>query len=311
MNKTPQKNRFWYLFGPFLLYWGIEFFAAMLAGLILVLISVPKIMDSVTWRESMTNDEITAAVSQIQSVLMEEAVHYQVQMLTLAALCTIPVMAFLFHRDRQREVMLHLPVNKKAPLYKYIWIVILGAAFCIGGNGLIVMSRLAFASQNYQNASAVFYDPPFWIQVICLGIIIPISEELIFRGLLFKRCRDFMGFLPAALCISILFGFNHGNLVQFLYAAGLGMFLAYTYEKYGSIRASVLLHITANLTSLIITETGTLNWLCGSFGRMAISIVVCAFLAAVSFVVIQKIEEKPDLPQVPGGFGESREEPEI
>lgn len=294
MNSIPKKNRFWHLFGPFLLYWGIEWAAAVVAALVMIAMSMPEIIQSVAWKDSMTNEEITRAAMQMQSTMLETAAHYQVQMLAAAALCTIPVMAALFHKDRKLEEMLHLPVNKKAPLKKYIWTLILGTAACIAGNVLIIMTDLAFVSESYQNTSAVFYEPSFPVQVICLGVIIPVSEELVFRGILFKRCRELMGFLPAAAGISLLFGFTHGNLVQLIYAIGLGMLLAYVYEKYGSLKAAVLLHITANMTSLILTETGALAWMCSAFIRLAAAVVSCAFFGAVAFVMIQRIDEKPE-----------------
>ena len=229
MNKAPGKNRFWYLFGPFLIYWGIEFVGAMIASLVMVIVSVPEVIQSVAWKDSMTNEEFMEAAAQMQTMLLDMAARYQVQMLAAAALLTIPVLALLYRRDRLQEQMQGLPVNKKAPAYQYIWTAILGAMVCIGGNVLIVMTNLAF--------------------------VIPVSEELLFRGLLFRRCRALMGFFPAALSISILFGFSHGNLVQFLYAMGLGMLLAYVCEKYGSLKAAILLHVTANLTSLIMMVT--------------------------------------------------------
>ena len=294
MNKAPGKNRFWYLFGPFLIYWGVEFVGAMIASLVLVIVSVPEVIQSVTWTDSMTNEEFTQAAVQMQTALMDMVARYQVQMLAAAALLTIPVLSALYRRDRKQEALQHLPVNKKAPLSQYIWTLLLGIVVCIGGNVLIVMTNLAFVSESYQNTSAVFYAPGFAVQVICLGFIMPVSEELLFRGLLFKRCRALMGFLPASLSISILFGFSHGNLVQFLYAMGLGMLLAYACEKYGSLKAPVLLHVTANLTSLIITETGFLDWVCTAFLRLAVSVVACAFVGAVMFVLIQRIDEKPE-----------------
>ena len=52
--------------------------------------------------------------------------------------------------------------------------------------------------------------------------------------------------------------------------------------------------MTANLTSLIITETGLLDWLCTAFLRLAVAVVSCAFLGAVMFVLIQRIDEKPE-----------------
>lgn len=310
MNQTPRKNKFWYLFGPFLIYWGIEFVGAMIAALVLIIVSVPELMQSVTWKDSMTNEEFAEAAVQMQSVLLDLAARYQVQMLAAAALLTIPVLAVLYRRDRKQEQIQNLPVNKKAPLHQYIWAVILGITVCIGGNVLIIMTNLAFMSQSYQNASAAFYTPPFLVQVICLGFIIPVSEELLFRGLLFKRCRGMMGFWPAALSISILFGFSHGNLVQFLYAMGLGLLLAYTCEKYGSLKAAIVLHMAANLTSLIVTRIGFLDWICTAFMRLAVTAVACAFLGAVMFVLIQRIDEKPegfDNPENPGNIGVTKD----
>ncbi|WP_285824910.1 CPBP family intramembrane glutamic endopeptidase [Schaedlerella arabinosiphila] len=294
MNKAPGKNRFWYLFGPFLIYWGIEFVGAMIASLVMVIVSVPEVIQSVAWKDSMTNEEFMEAAAQMQTMLLDMAARYQVQMLAAAALLTIPALALLYRRDRLQEQMQGLPVNKKAPAYQYIWTAILGAMVCIGGNVLIVMTNLAFVSESYQNTSAVFYAPAFAVQVVCLGLVIPVSEELLFRGLLFRRCRALMGFFPAALSISILFGFSHGNLVQFLYAMGLGMLLAYVCEKYGSLKAAILLHVTANLTSLIMTETGFLDWICGAFIRLAVTVVACAFFGAAMFVLIQRIDEKPE-----------------
>lgn len=311
MNRAPGKNKFWYLFGPFLIYWGIEFIGAMLAGLVVVIVSVPEVMQSVTWTDSMTNEEFAEAAVQMQNVLLDMAARYQVQMLAAAALLTIPVLAVLYRRDRKQEQLQNLPVNKKAPLSQYIWTFILGIVVCIGGNVLIIMTNLAFVSENYQNTSAIFYAPALPIQVICLGFIIPISEELLFRGLLFKRCRGMMGFWPAALSISILFGFSHGNLVQFVYAMGLGLLLAYVCEKYGSIKAPFLLHMTANLTSLIITEAGFLDWICTAFIRLAVSVVVCAFLGAVMFVLIQRIDEKPEDMEKPEDRGDSTLTPDM
>ena len=51
MNKAPGKNRFWYLFGPFLIYWGIEFVGAMIASLVMVIVSVPEVIQSVAWND--------------------------------------------------------------------------------------------------------------------------------------------------------------------------------------------------------------------------------------------------------------------
>ena len=81
------------------------------------------------------------------------------------------------------------------------------------------------------------------VQIVGLGIVTPLAEELMFRGVLFGRCREQMGFYRAAIWSSLFFSMIHGNMIQMVYALALGMFLCYAYEKFGSLKASVLLHI--------------------------------------------------------------------
>ena len=100
--------------------------------------------------------------------------------------------------------------------------------------------------------------------------------------------------MKAALLAALLFSISHGNMVQFIYTFVLGVFLGYTYEKFGSFKAPVVLHIVVNMISLILTDTGALTWLSDEPLRMGIVTVICAFAGSAMFVLIQKINEKPD-----------------
>ena len=84
--------------------------------------------------------------------------------------------------------------------------------------------------------------------------MIPICEELVFRGLMFKRMRERSGFLYAAVYSALVFGLFHGNIVQMVYGFILGMLLAYMYEKYGSVKAPIVGHMVMNLFSVLATE---------------------------------------------------------
>lgn len=171
----------------------------------------------------------------------------------------------------------------------FFWIAILGFAVCIGANCLNIMMTLAFGDTSYQEASAVLYAAPFWVQIVCLGIIIPVSEEMMFRGLLFKRLREGKTFVKAALWSSVLFSLMHGTTAQFFYTLALGMLLAYVYEKYDTVRAPIVLHITSNLLSVVGTETGYFDRLAAAPGNMVILLVACAFFGSIMFVRIQRI----------------------
>ena len=69
------------------------------------------------------------------------------------------------------------------------------------------------------------------MQLLCLGVLVPISEELVFRGMMFKRLREQSGFMHAAIFSSVVFALLHGNMVQMLYAFATGMMLSYVYEN--------------------------------------------------------------------------------
>lgn len=292
MNKSPQRRGFWYLAGPLLLYWVIEFVAQMVGELVVL---IPHAMEiagaggaSFNWE---TQEQMQEAVLPMYMKAVEIFLQYQVEITTFAAFCTIPLTWFLIRRGKKADIKNPLFDKEKVALPKYLWIVLFGVVFCIGSNMLIAMSQLAFTDTAYQQANEVFYSAGFAVQLICLGVIVPLAEEMMFRGVLFGRCREFMGFYRAAIWSTLFFAMIHASMIQIVYASALGMFLCYFYEKFGSLKASVLLHVTVNMVSLIATKTGLLTWLFLSPGRLALGIVGSAFLGAVVFVNIQKCSE--------------------
>lgn len=299
MNNTPGTKKVWRLFGPLFLYWGIKFVAQVLAEMVLIIPYAREIAESAEMKSMMSNEEVQQSILQMGMAMMKIIGRYQTQIAAVAALCTIPLTWALFHKDRKIEREQNLPVNKKAPIQKYVWLLLLGAAMSIGCTCLATMTNLAFVSESYQETSELLYSAGVLVQVLCLGMIIPLAEELLFRGVLFKRMREQSSFLQSAVCVSFLFSMFHVNIVQMVYTMGLGMLLAYAYEKYGSFKAPAVLHIAANLVSVIGTEIGLFDWLILTPERMAAAVIICAFIGAVMFVLIQRIEEKPDMPEKP------------
>ena len=87
-------------------------------------------------------------------------------------------------------------------------------------------------------------------------IMAPISEELMYRGLIMGGLLKW-GFLPAALISSVMFSAVHldiGSLIPFF---GVGMILAYLYWSGGRLWDAILFHFFFNLISyLILAGTG-------------------------------------------------------
>ena len=103
------------------------------------------------------------------------------------------------------------------------------------------------------------------------GILAPVAEELVYRGMIYRRMRESLTAVQAGVFVSILFGVGHGNLPQGLYAMVLGLLLACIYEKFRNIAAPILFHIVVNITSLLLSWYGGFEWILGTEGKAAVS----------------------------------------
>ena len=81
-------------------------------------------------------------------------------------------------------------------------------------------------------------------------IIGPVMEELVFRGLIYGQLRKYnAGF--GMICSSFCFGLMHMNLSQGVPTIAMGLILAYFYEKSGSLKTSIGIHILNNLFAFL------------------------------------------------------------
>lgn len=118
-------------------------------------------------------------------------------------------------------------------------------------NDLIILFRLNELFPSYTELSeATMVGQPVWLLILTVGVLAPVAEELVFRGLVFRRMKDWMKPGLAIVLSSLIFGLYHGNMVQFLYATLMGIMLAVIYNRTGTLRTSILAHVTANLWSL-------------------------------------------------------------
>ncbi len=85
------------------------------------------------------------------------------------------------------------------------------------------------------------------------GFLVPLTEELLFRGLLFRWLRQRLDFWPAAFISAAVFGIAHGSADKAVIAGVLGLPLAWLYEKSRSLAPAILLHQTYNSLALLLT----------------------------------------------------------
>lgn len=209
----------------------------------------------------------------------------------LSAIITLPIHIWFFRRDRIMRADDRNPWKLGG---NCIYLVILGIGACIAGNNLVTLSGIDLFFKGYEEVSDQLFSSPVWLQMIGVGIVIPIVEELTFRALGFRRLRDHMSFFSAAMISALCFGVFHGNVVQGIYAFALGYLMAWVYERYDSFMAPVLLHCAANIASVLLTLTAVGELVYRNSITIWISTIVMIILTAgcIRYIDLTKHEVK-------------------
>ena len=105
---------------------------------------------------------------------------------------------------------------------------------------------------SYSEVSKEFISNPIPFQILTLCIVSPIAEEVIFRGIMYRRLSEYSDIMTAVIISAIVFGVYHGNLVQGIYALLLGIMLCYVYDSCHTLAAPIFLHMICNAAALII-----------------------------------------------------------
>ncbi|KAB3531776.1 CPBP family intramembrane glutamic endopeptidase [Alkaliphilus serpentinus] len=88
------------------------------------------------------------------------------------------------------------------------------------------------------------------------GIIAPLFEEVMIRGLIFNEFLKTVSIKKAILAQAIIFGILHFNLTQGVYTTILGIFYGLAFYWTGSIWSPVLMHMSGNLFTLGMSIIG-------------------------------------------------------
>jgi len=130
---------------------------------------------------------------------------------------------------------------------------VMGAGFAFFVNSLLTLVEIEKFLPDYVSDPLLeMMTSNLFLTFLAIGIIVPIYEEVLVRGLVFKELRNALQLWVALLIQGFIFGLMHGNMLQFSYAFPMGVLLGYVYVKYRSIWAPILIHLVWNSTSLLM-----------------------------------------------------------
>jgi CAAX protease family protein len=263
---------------------GIYFLISNIISFVFIIIAAIFMnMDMMTGK---TNIDMVAFQEQLTTTLYKNSM-----MLTaIAAAITIPIAGLIFRSDSRKEYMEYEKLN----VLLYGLVIIAAFTACLGSNQLLTLSRLDEIFPSFQKVQEALYGGSIIMEVLAAVILAPIIEELLFRGLVFKRLYGYMGRISAMIISSLFFGIYHGNMVQGIYAFIVGMLFVFVYDKYKTIAAPILAHMVANLTSVLSVETGIFDFLYTNDMMFYISTVISVVLCIGVILVINKKVVRPE-----------------
>lgn len=201
----------------------------------------------------------------------------------ISGLCCIPV--FLVMMKKDEDVIKYDTMKnhiKNIRFHSFYFIILLGALASLGLAKLVTLFPIDDIWGNYEEIQGSFNENALIWQILGLVFIGPCVEEIIFRGLVYKRIKRYTEGMAPVYVSALLFGLYHFNLVQGLYAFLLGILLCYVQEKYGTLLAPVLLHMSANLTSLIVEHISISNNISDNiFMKILLAVIETALMIAL------------------------------
>ena len=123
-------------------------------------------------------------------------------------------------------------------------------------NILFYLTGLLEADAAAGRAAAAANSAPLAAGLLVYGIVTPLAEEYVFRGVIFGRMQRQLGLRAAVIGSALLFGIYHGNLSQMLFAAGMGVVFAVFCARAGGIFIPLLCHASVNALIFLLSAEG-------------------------------------------------------
>lgn len=258
---------------------------------------------------NMDSDMITQVTKELIEKIMNFTYANSLYITIARCAIVVPILFMLMRKDIKRDkeygryreytpynkvMLLILPVLGIAAALSFNHVVMMGLEMLQDlinwflravGSGEFEIDLFA----SFNETSEIIYSGNLFVQIVATCVGAPLVEELLFRGLVYKRMRTRFKALPCMIFSSLIFGAVHGNIVQFVYAFLIGMILAFVYEKFKTIWAPVIFHAGANLLSILLT------FILGDDGiglPLGGYVLVTVLELAIVFVLVLLIEKK-------------------
>lgn len=171
---------------------------------------------------------------------------------------------------------------------EYMLMAALAFTSAMGINILFSVTGFSEISEAYSRTAENQFRISFGIGLVVFGIISPLAEEVLFRGIIYNRMKKYFPLPLAILISSFLFAVYHQNIVQGVYAMIMGLLIVFAYYRYNTFLAPVLFHGVANISVFALSYSE-------EFYRTAVRLdvgIILIIASTVIFIIMQYISRK-------------------
>ena len=184
--------------------------------------------------------------TQLQSNVLNSVYQVVVYAASFAIIVFVPWRILKMKTTRDELGLRGLPTWTDVLLAPIGFIVVMVLATMLSAIMVAIMPDVDWEQAQEVGFNNLYNTADFILAFVCLVVLAPICEEIIFRGWLYGKLRMRLSAVPAILIVSVLFGVMHGqwNVGVTVFAMSVGMCVMR--ELTGTVWSGVLLHMIKN-----------------------------------------------------------------
>lgn len=232
----PQNAAFlkaWNAVFPILIYYTVDVVAIRIGAILINIIATVNPDAAVSIGDS---SSLATAIIKMTAVI-------------LAACAVMP------YFKKEKPIIVH----NDAPVSWYIISAFTGACSALFFNTLFTVTGFTGNNSSYAEVADRQLAFSLPVGILVYGLVAPLTEEIVFRGIVYNRMRRDYGLIMSLIMSPLIFGLYHGNYVQAVYGFILGLLITWYYERYGAFIFPFIIHASANIIVYIYSSVNLIN----------------------------------------------------
>lgn len=229
MWKNIGKGGIW-----FAIYFGLQNVLSTITAMCYVFMNLESMPD-------------TTNIEAFFNFIMEATVATAVPTLIISAIFTILI--YMLHRRRIQQPLDIKSIDWKKLMFFAGVGCMTNVAISLVLNGIYSIMPESWVTLLEQFTGTVSTGQPFVLLLLGTGILVPMMEEITFRYGIHRNIAK-SSVVWAYIISAVVFGLIHGNPIQILYAAAIGVLLSFVYQKTNNLWYPIIIHMAINSSSL-------------------------------------------------------------